>query len=82
MSQKTFNLTIARVDGAVFSGQALSITVPGVEGEMTILPGHVALVSPLRPGVLTVRTEEVPETTYDVTVGTLEVSNNQVTVLL
>ena len=32
-----------------------SILAPGVEGEFGVLPGHVAFISALKPGVLTVR---------------------------
>jgi len=80
--QKTFHLTIARVDGPLFEGDVSSVTVPGVEGEMTLLAEHSAIVSPLKAGVVTVRAEggeqffEVEES------GTLEVSGNQATVLM
>lgn len=32
-----------------------SVTIPTQEGEITVLPGHIPLVSNLAPGVLTVR---------------------------
>jgi len=79
---KTFQLTIAQVNEPLFEGPATFVTVPGVEGEMTILPEHTALVSPLKKGVITVQKEDGEEFFEVKKGGTLEVSNNQVTVLL
>ena len=78
----TLHLTITRIDGPVFTGDVKGVVVPGVAGEMTILPQHTALISPLAVGRLLVthtdgRTEEIPVTT-----GTLEISNNRATILL
>lgn len=81
-NQKLLTLTIARVDGPVFTGEVEAIVVPGIDGEMTILPQHVALISPLRTGTLTVVHQGGKRDTFPVTQGTLEVSNNQATVLI
>jgi F-type H+-transporting ATPase subunit epsilon len=80
--QKTLQLNIARVDGPVFAGAVVSVTVPGTEGEMTLLPNHTPLVSALRPGTISVRTAEGATETFLVENGTLEVSKNSVTILL
>ncbi len=79
---KTFQLSITKVDGPVFDGLVQSVNLPGVDGEMTILAHHVALISPLRPGVLTVVKEDGSKAEFAVSSGTLEVSDNQATVLL
>ncbi|MBI4185807.1 ATP synthase F1 subunit epsilon [Candidatus Berkelbacteria bacterium] len=44
------NVQIITPEKMVFTGQADGITLPTVTGELTILPGHVALVTPLRSG--------------------------------
>lgn len=80
--QKTLNLTIARVDAPVFSGAVVSVTVPGSEGEMTLLADHTPLMTALRAGTITVRKEDGTADNFSVTSGTLEVSKNQVTILL
>lgn len=80
--QKTLQLTIARVDAPVFSGAVVSVTVPGSEGEMTLLADHTPLMSALRAGTITVRKEDGTNEEFAATGGTLEVSQNQVTILL
>ncbi len=80
--QKTLDLTIARVDAPVFSGAVVSVTVAGSEGEMTLLADHAPLMSALRAGTITVCKEDGSNEEFAVTSGTLEVSKNQVTILL
>jgi len=57
-----------------------SVTLPGIEGELTVLPRHAALMTALQPGALRFRRggEE-----FDVALsgGFLEVLNDKVTVL-
>ena len=40
----------------LFSGEVDQVDLPGVEGDMGILAGHAPLVTPLRPGILTIIT--------------------------
>lgn len=77
----TLHVTVSKADEALFDGQALSVQVPGNEGEMTILPHHEALISQLREGIVVVRTDG-EEKQFPVTKGMLEVSNNQATILV
>ncbi len=79
---KQLQLTIARVDAPVFSGAVVSVTVPGSEGEMTLLADHAPLMSALRAGTITIRKEDGTSEDFPVTSGTLEVSHNTVTILL
>lgn len=79
--QKLLLLTITKVDKPVFSGEVVSVTVPGSEGEMTLLAEHTPLISALRKGTITVRKTDGEET-YEVEAGTLEVSDNHATILI
>ena len=38
----------------LFSGDVASVTLPGTEGEMTIMPMHAPVLATLRPGIVTV----------------------------
>lgn len=79
---KLLQLTIARVDGPVFDGEVVSVTLPGTEGEMTIMADHEPLVSALKAGTVTVRPATGDATSYDLENGTVEVRANHATVLI
>ncbi len=82
MSQQTpLTLVIAKVNEQLFNGAAQSVTVPGSEGQMTLLSHHEPIVSLLKKGTIVVRTEG-GEKKFDIVQGVLEVSNNQVTILV
>lgn len=72
---------IAQLNSVLFDGEARSLTVPGTEGEMTILPHHEPFISTLKAGLITVRTTE-SDHAFTIAKGMLEVSNNRATVLL
>lgn len=78
---KTFHLTVAKVDEALFDGDAVSVVVPGSEGEMTILAEHTAIISALKAGVVRVKTE-TEELFFEIEGGTLEMSGGEATVLV
>lgn len=52
--EKTFKLKILAPEKPVAELSVSQVQAPGVDGQMGILPGHAALVSALRPGILTV----------------------------
>lgn len=79
---KLLKLTISKVDAPVFDGDVVSVTVPGTEGEMTILADHEALISVLRAGTVTVRPETGDTQTFIIDQGTIEISHNHATVLI
>ena len=79
----TFQLTIANVGENLFAGQAVSVTLPGVEGVFTVMAGHEPFVTPLKSGVALVKTAEGEETSFTLGEGGIcEVSGGQATVLL
>lgn len=50
----TFNFELVTPERLLISGEADEVLVPGMEGEFTVLAGHVPFISTLRPGVLEV----------------------------
>ena len=74
-------VTVAKVHENLFSGEAEVLMASTTEGDMTILPHHEPIVATLKPGKLVVRSGG-SDTSFEITDGVLEVSNNQVTVLL
>jgi F-type H+-transporting ATPase subunit epsilon len=53
-----FPLSIVSPQGTVFSGKATSVTVPGADGELSVLAGHMPLVAGLGEGEVRVKTGE------------------------
>jgi F-type H+-transporting ATPase subunit epsilon len=75
------HVVIAKVDEVYFDGEADSLTAPGEGGEMTVLHGHMPLVTTLKAGTLTVRVGE-KEGTFPVLSGVMEVRRDGATVIL
>ena len=65
----------------VFSGEVESILLPGVEGDMTILPGHAPLITMLNPGVVLARDTAGQARRAFVRGGVVEVTGSKVTIL-
>ena len=80
--QKLLKLTISRVDAPIFDGAVISVTVPGSEGEMTLLADHVPLISALKTGMITIRQADGSVIAHDLTGGTLEIHENHATILI
>ncbi len=72
---------IAEVHKVLFDGEAHSLTVPGADGVLTILPHHEPLLTTLKPGTITVRAQE-GDTHLPVDSGVLEVHPEGVVILL
>ena len=77
--EKNFNLEIISPEKIILSEKVNSVTMPSFEGEMTILPDHIPLITFLRPGI--VRIEGSKESEYFVEEGTVEFSNNTLIIL-
>lgn len=73
-------LEVITPDRRVASESVNSVTVPGLGGEMQILPGHAALISELQTGVLTY-SQDGTNFQLHVSGGFVEVSDDHVTVL-
>jgi F-type H+-transporting ATPase subunit epsilon len=76
----TLHLEIVTPETRIFSGNAKFVVVPGVEGELGILPEHIPLLTEIHPGELNVTTEE-GELIFAVGEGFLEVLPDRVSVL-
>ena len=76
-------VVIAKVDEVLFEGDAYSLTVPGADGEMTVLGHHMPLITTLKPGEVRVRTAPNPQPQlFPISGGVLEVRSDGATVIL
>jgi F-type H+-transporting ATPase subunit epsilon len=76
----TIRCEIVSQERTVFEGDVDIVVVPGVDGEMGILPNHSPLLSTIRLGVIKVR-QGSEEHNFTVTGGLLEVQPAIVTIL-
>ncbi|MDO8548229.1 MAG: hypothetical protein Q7R71_00985 [bacterium] len=74
-------VVIAKVDENLFDGEADALTAPGSAGEMTVLHGHMPLVTTLKKGTLMVHLGEEKKE-FPVESGVMEVRHDGVTVIL
>jgi len=51
----TFPFELVSPERLLFSEQVDEVVAPGAEGEFTVLSGHAPFITPLRPGVVTVK---------------------------
>lgn len=75
-------LTISKIDKVLWSGEALSVTVPGKAGEMTILAHHMPLITTLKAGIITVKEEGGTQEEFPVSSGFLQVEKTETVILV
>ena len=78
----SFKLKITTPQKKLFEGPAQSVTVPGEEGIMTVLKGHVPLLSSLAKGEIKVIKTDTSEDTFKIDGGFMEVNEHAVSILL
>lgn len=76
-----FQLKIVTPERVVLSKQVSQVSVSTVEGQITILPGHVPLVSRLAPGEVIAKLNSHEENLMAVSSGLVEVLPGQVVIL-
>ena len=58
ISDKNFHVEIITPERVRFGGDAVMLSVPGVEGQMGLLAHHAPILALLQPGRLTLQTRE------------------------
>ncbi|MCH8546586.1 MAG: ATP synthase F1 subunit epsilon [Cryomorphaceae bacterium] len=66
----------------LFSGEATSIKMPGVNGAFQVLENHAPMISTLTAGVVEMELIQKNERkTFDINGGVVEIRNNKVSLL-
>ena len=52
------SLEIISMSRRVYDGKINAITIPGIEGELTILPHHIPLITPLKSGEIKIKDDD------------------------
>ncbi|OGF27051.1 ATP synthase F1 subunit epsilon [Candidatus Falkowbacteria bacterium RIFOXYB2_FULL_47_14] len=78
---KNIQFEIVTPERTVLKEQILQVTVPTRDGEITVLPKHMPLVSMLKPGVIELKTVDGEVKLMSVSGGFIEVLRNKVVIL-
>jgi ATP synthase F1 epsilon subunit len=78
MSNK-FTVEIITPDRTMLKSEAAEVEIPSYEGQMGILKDHIPLITFLRPGIITIKTDV--DKKFYVEEGTVEFSNNNLLIL-
>lgn len=77
----TIHVDVVSAEEMIFSGLAQFVVLPGEAGELGIMPGHMPLMTRIKPGAVRVQTQDGKEELIFVAGGLLEVQPGLVTVL-
>ena len=80
MTEDRFNFELVTPEKILVSEEIESVCIPGVEGDMTVLPNHSAVATAIRPGYLEVKDSD-KVATYFLSGGFVEISQKEVLVL-
>ena len=82
MSENLLHINIIVPERKILSADIHAVTIPAMEGEMTILPHHAPAITQLRPvGFITIQHENQKQENIIVRQGFAEITGEKVTVL-
>jgi len=77
-----FKLEILTPNGEIFSGDVISVILPGEEGEFGVLAGHSSLTTLLETGVVDVEKEDKSVESIVINWGVVQVDEGKVIILV
>ena len=77
-----FKLEILTPNGGIYNGEAISVVLPGEEGEFGVLAGHASLTTLLEAGVVDVEKEDKSVESILINWGVVQVDEEKVIVLV
>lgn len=82
------HLTVLNLETKLFEGDVSAITLPGKKGELTVLPGHLPIITLIKTGAIKAILRESnrygneADKYFESTGGIFEFSNNNAAILL
>lgn len=76
------HLVVLSPDKEIFDGQAVSVKVPGTDGQFEVLENHAPIVAALGTGEVTVRKEQGEVMSFTIAKGFIDVLYNEVSLLV
>jgi len=77
----TMQFDLVSPERRLASVQAREVRIPGADGDLTAMPGHAAVITTLRPGILRIVKADGTNDDYAVTGGFAEISAAGTTLL-
>ena len=77
----TIHVDVVSAEESIFSGEARFVALPGEAGELGILPGHIPLITRIKPGAVRIEKADGGEEFVFVAGGILEVQPDAITVM-
>ena len=78
---KHFVLIVSTPEGEIFRGNAINISLRGVEGDLAVMAGHTPFITAVTPCICKIETEDGEVIAGKVDGGMLTVSKESVTLL-
>lgn len=78
---QTIQLVIVSPDAEVLNVPVDMVILPGIDGDLGILPGHSSLVTSLRGGELTIYTDKKPSKRLFLSGGFAEINGERISLL-
>ena len=78
---KTFKLQIAAPDGMRYDGDAVQISVRGIEGDLAVMANHTPFITSVKPCRCKMELDDGTEKVFEVERGLLSVSSEIVTLM-
>jgi F-type H+-transporting ATPase subunit epsilon len=79
---ETLQLEVLTPNGMIYQGPALSVTLPGEEGEFGVLPHHASLTTLLQAGVIDIEKEGKITESVVINWGVVQVTEEKVVALV
>lgn len=76
------NVTITKPDGNLYTGTAVLVQLPGIDGMFEIMNHHAPIVSALKSGTIRLEDENNETHTYNVRGGIVQFMNDNLEVLV
>ena len=78
---KSYNLTVSSPDGKLFEGEAVCLSVRGLQGDLAVMAGHIPFVTALKACEMVIDLPDETDKRGKIEGGSLTVGEDKVTLL-
>tara|TARA_Y100000589_G_scaffold156122_1_gene148672 strand:- start:11813 stop:12079 length:267 start_codon:yes stop_codon:yes gene_type:complete len=81
LNKNSMKVEVLTLEKTLFSAEAKSIIVPGLNGQFEMLKNHAPLVSVLQKGIIQITDIKNQKNQIEINSGSIEISNNEIIIL-